>query len=341
VRRSSSILTRKGNVPQRLVLAEPHIGLLQHAGETCATEAAENSRSASDSGQQDHEKMRVSARPEKMRLIHLVAAMSMVCGQKGAGSGWDGPGSGSDDGSGDIVVQYGSGGDPFTPPPQLPSPAEPPPPPPAAPPPLPPPPLPPLRLGEQVVVEHKVEIRLTAAGNVADYDAARRDAIRQPFADAANIPFSSVDVTVVDASVEITVEISTPDASTSSAVSAALSTQMANASAASAFLAAASVAVVSAPVVATTTHTRVVPVPTPPPPSPPPPGGTAPPPPPGAEANAIGVVVGLLGSVIALGVGVACCALLRPRFFFPLRDAKGDAARVLSKRTKPPQPHVV
>ena len=100
----------------------------------------------------------------------------------------------------------------------------------------PPPPPPPSQL---------IKTEFTAAGDVGDYDAAKKEKIAEAFAAEAGVSVAAVDVTVVAASVKIFVEIAMPDDATAvAAVLSTLQTKLADAAAATAFLADADVTVV-------------------------------------------------------------------------------------------------
>ena len=88
-----------------------------------------------------------------------------------------------------------------------------------------------------------ITTEFTAAGDVGDYDAAKKEKIAEAFAAEAGVSVAAVDVTVVAASVKIFVEIAMPDAAAAvAAVLSTLQTKLADAAAATAFLADADVA---------------------------------------------------------------------------------------------------
>jgi hypothetical protein len=91
-----------------------------------------------------------------------------------------------------------------------------------------------------------VRTELTAPGNVDDYDATTKQRIAERFAAAVDgVNAEDVRVTVVSASVKITVDVPVPAAAKASDVAAALAPNFATAEAASTFLAAADVTVES------------------------------------------------------------------------------------------------
>ena len=180
---------------------------------------------------------------------------SEVTGDAGSGDAGSG-----DTGSG-ALGDLGSGADgPVSPPlpPTLPPPTLPPVPP-TSPPSLPPlsPPQPPShppspQAPPSAPVTHEVLTFLTVAGSVDDFDENATSALASTFAAEANVSDDRVTVTVSSASVLLTVAIATSSEEQSSTITSALSTALADASSASAFLASAvpGIFVEAAPVVA-------------------------------------------------------------------------------------------
>lgn len=90
----------------------------------------------------------------------------------------------------------------------------------------------------------KVVVTLTASGSLSDY--ADTSALRQEIAEAAGVPVSLVEITVVAASVIITATIAVPASTSADAVQSTLSTKLSSAAAASEVL---GIAVEAVPVV--------------------------------------------------------------------------------------------
>jgi hypothetical protein len=118
-----------------------------------------------------------------------------------------------------------------------------------APPPSPPPsPMAPAPEGMTVKTVHYAEVTLTAAGNVADYDDAKKTSIATAFATKAGVKATDVEVTVTAASVNIAVKVgmgtgAAGQSAASTLVSDLKSGVLADGAAATSFLAAASVTV--------------------------------------------------------------------------------------------------
>jgi len=132
-------------------------------------------------------------------------------------------------------------------------------------PPMPPPSLPPGAMSVEVV---EVEVSLTAAGDVSDFDdAATRAAILLALAAAAGLSSEGATLVIVSASVQMTATFAVPDQATASAAVSTLTTALATPSAATSLLTTASltVLVTSAPTVAAAVRTVVLPAPSPPP----------------------------------------------------------------------------
>ena len=107
---------------------------------------------------------------------------------------------------------------------------------PPAPPPVPPvPPLPPPRDGAREV-QHKVRLRLTAAGSVSDFDDERRSRLRSSLARLASVDAADVELTISAASVAILALIAVADASAASSAASSLGAQLANTTAATSLL---------------------------------------------------------------------------------------------------------
>ena len=117
---------------------------------------------------------------------------------------------------------------------------------------VPPPPAPrPPLLPTTIPKETYVSIKFVASGDVTDYTQDRIDLIAGAFATGAGVEASSVRVVVTPASVSIAIEILVPDEAAAAAVYSAIKDDLATPEAANAFLAAASISVVSTPVVET------------------------------------------------------------------------------------------
>jgi hypothetical protein len=83
----------------------------------------------------------------------------------------------------------------------------------------------------------------TASGDIGDYDDEKKEKIAEAFAAEAGVNVEAVSVTVEAGSVLITVEITMPDAAAAAAVATKLQAKLADAEAATAFLADANVTV--------------------------------------------------------------------------------------------------
>jgi hypothetical protein len=159
--------------------------------------------------------------------------------------------------------------------------------------------LTPVKADEVIVEVPVVTVELKAAGNVNDYTDEKKDSIADAFAQSAGVDPENVLVTVVAASVIIKVDIQVEDTASAQAVQSDLATELQSVDSATTFLAAANVAVESAPVVVQTTKLVVVvkpPPPSAPQPSPPADGGTSSP-----TGAIIGGAVGGVAVLIILG----------------------------------------
>lgn len=133
---------------------------------------------------------------------------------------------------------------------------------------VPPPPAPrPPVIPEGIAKETFVSIAFIASGDVSDFTQERLDLIAGAFAEGAGVDASSVRVIVEPASVSVTVEILVADVDAADAVRLAIADSVATPEAASAFLSAAAIVVVSTPILEVKERLSVTP-PNPPPPLP-------------------------------------------------------------------------
>ena len=158
-------------------------------------------------------------------------------------------------------------------------------------------------------------VELIADGDLAAYDSAKEEAIARVFAINTHRVQSWVQVSVVPASVRIRIDITAPSISTAEIYQEVLSNKLATAEAATSFLSAVGIVVVTAPRV----YSQIVPRPTPPPPPPPPQPLPPPPPQESADEFPIGAVVG--GVIVTIVVAAAGCG------FYALKKRRGSRKR--------------
>ena len=174
--------------------------------------------------------------------------------------------------------------------------------------------MPPGTPGGVVFTQHGVYVAMRAEGDVSDFDALTVGGIRSAFAAAASVGTSAVDVHVSPGSVVLEVRINTVSSSRAAAVSAALSTSLADPALATAFFASyANVTVQTTPHVEPTAESFVTAVPP-----------SAPPEPFRLSSGAItGIVLGSLAGAMVVG------ALLIGGV---LANCRGDPAKKQAKQ---------
>ena len=179
----------------------------------------------------------------------------------------------------------------------------------------------------------RVEIVVSAAGDVADYDEQEKELMKSVFADAANVDIDKVTLGVYSASVNIEVEIEVADATAGAQVAnnlqtgvlsspTALQAEMANQGVVLTVLAITPPSVVVPVVVVPGTQQP----PPPPPPSPMPPPATATPGSGGAsDDTGMLLIIAVAGGVVfALCIGMGFCMFQNKRqarpIFHPMRS---------------------
>ena len=130
---------------------------------------------------------------------------------------------------------------PMPPSPFTPSPSQPPPQ-------LPPPSLPPSQTNDEATDAFVIQVELLARGDTADFDEEVKVNIAHTFADEAGVESSSVNVTVVSASVRILISITVGTAAALSGIENNLTPHLASASSMSALLSDAGVTVEATPI---------------------------------------------------------------------------------------------
>jgi len=152
-----------------------------------------------------------------------------------------------------------------------------------------PPPIPSPSIPPGVAVVTVVQVQLTAAGTVSDYTEDKQTAIKQAFATHLSILISLLRLYITAGSVNIVVEIEVADDAAAQNVQTSIATEMASPEAATSFLSAAGVEVLSTPVIATKVVAAIGP----------------PAPPPASSAGGIigGVVGGIGGLLMLIGIG--------------------------------------
>ena len=128
------------------------------------------------------------------------------------------------------------------------------------------PPPPPLSPGGRYITVHKTVIEMMAAGDVGDYDEAKRADLATKFADLAGVGVESVEVIITPASVRITIKITCESSDQANALVTSISAVLSSAEAASAFT---GLTITSAPIIKAVAETILVFDASPPPSAPP------------------------------------------------------------------------